>query len=682
MRKLYLCLFLLCCSIVAVAQIDATNLFHVTPSRPADDIMHLEWTYQDVAENTSFLITKYQTVGAETTEVPTLELRVANVVLPEDETLDGNTVFSCNLYGLDKEGQTSYKFSIKAITQGENQTTEHLVYVSDAGDVATLQQATTYICAYGLTTPIKSNEKSSSVTLTWENNCSYCDYEGEPDVYTIFDAATHKTITSTVNKTDTITNLIPGETYRFFVRAYKGSTLVSTSPTVTYTPVPVDCITFTTANKVDNKHVELQILGYGDDVYTSSCVYTLYNGNNEGYIQMNNNGIYTFQFEANIDVNKPFKLVTAQNALGHRAIGIFELKDDGSAIETQYCDIEFDMQVTHETQHTATITWTDPGFTPTTATLEIINLDDNTVATVTENIPNPVVRIYSFGNLEHSTKYKLVLRLTDGYNQAKKETTLKTKVGSICELEDSQAGSTVGCGGNTFIAPYDVEFYTQYDDVTKKPYVTIRFKLDSDFGIEKVRLMYTTDRNWLADLLNMKTKDMQKDAEGWYSCDLTSLGGNWITSEKELTDGMGMYFAVLITPTTRCSFLSSLNFYATKSVAYKVGVGCQDDAVFSILEFEKVYDRQTQFTLQTNGRMASIGVFPEEAYHPDRVTDSEDEKFDIDKRIYYNSFDDAPSNFTLDISDPVKYPAGKKYYLHIHDVYGEAGDLKYLWAIY
>lgn len=61
MRKLYLCLFLLCCSIVAVAQIDATNLFHVTPSRPADDIMHLEWTYQDVAENTSFLITKYQT---------------------------------------------------------------------------------------------------------------------------------------------------------------------------------------------------------------------------------------------------------------------------------------------------------------------------------------------------------------------------------------------------------------------------------------------------------------------------------------------------------------------------------------------------------------------------------------------------------------------------------------------
>lgn len=384
MRKLYLCLFLLCCSIVAVAQIDATNLFHVTPSRPADDIMHLEWTYQDVAENTSFLITKYQTVGAETTEVPTLELRVANVVLPEDETLDGNTVFSCNLYGLDKEGQTSYKFSIKAITQGENQTTEHLVYVSDAGDVATLQQATTYSCAYGLTTPIKSNEKSSSVTLTWENNCSYCDYEGEPDVYTIFDAATHKTITSTVNKTDTITNLIPGETYRFFVRAYKGSTLVSTSPTVTYTPVPVDCITFTTANKVDNKHVELQILGYGDDVYTSSCVYTLYNGNNEGYIQMNNNGIYTFQFEANIDVNKPFKLVTAQNALGHRAIGIFELKDDGSAIETQYCDIEFDMQVTHETQHTATIAWTDPGFTPTTATLEIINLDDNTVATVTE----------------------------------------------------------------------------------------------------------------------------------------------------------------------------------------------------------------------------------------------------------------------------------------------------------
>ena len=73
--------------------------------------------------------------------------------------------------------------------------------------------------------------------------------------------------------------------------------------------------------------------------------------------------------------------------------------------------------------------------------------------------------------------------------------------------------------------------------------------------------------------------------------------------------------------------------------------------------------------------MASVGVFPEHGY------DEQTEKFDLDTRIFYNNFDDSPSSFTLDISDPVKYPVGT-YYLHIHDVYGEAESLKYLWAIY
>jgi hypothetical protein len=94
-----------------------------------------------------------------------------------------------------------------------------------------------------------------------------------------------------------------------------------------------------------------------------------------------------------------------------------------------------------------------------------------------------------------------------------------------------------------------------------------------------------------------------------------------------------------------------------------------------VLVFEKLYPDQSQFTLKTNGRIASVGVFPEHGYN--EANDS----FDLNTRVFYNSFDDAPSSFTLDISDPQKYPVGK-YYVHIHDVYGEAEGLKYLWAIY
>ena len=66
-----------------------------------------------------------------------------------------------------------------------------------------------------------------------------------------------------------------------------------------------------------------------------------------------------------------------------------------------------------------------------------------------------------------------------------------------------------------------------------------------------------------------------------------------------------------------------------------------------------------------------MGVFTEAGY----ISNTE---FDLNERVFYNSFDDAPSKFTLDISD---YKVGT-YYMHIHDVYGEAGALKYLWAIY
>ena len=139
-----------------------------------------------------------------------------------------------------------------------------------------------------------------------------------------------------------------------------------------------------------------------------------------------------------------------------------------------------------------------------------------------------------------------------------------------------------------------------------------------------------------------------------------------------MKDGAKMYFAVMLTPAKRCSNWSLTNFYLTKSVAYQIGTGCQDEEVYKIIEFEKTYDAQSQLTLQTTGSMASVGVFPESGYN--KTTG----EFDLKQRLYYNNFNDAPSKFTLDISN---YAVGK-YYMHIHDVYGEADGLKYLWAIY
>jgi hypothetical protein len=220
-----------------------------------------------------------------------------------------------------------------------------------------------------------------------------------------------------------------------------------------------------------------------------------------------------------------------------------------------------------------------------------------------------------------------------------------------------------------FINPYDIEFYTEYD-AANKPLVTVRFRLLGTAEVNKVQLIYTSDGGFISSLLNIRTRAMEKGPDGWYSTTFSNLGNT------QMIDGKGMYFAVMVSPAKRCSYL--LNYYTTKSISYTVGVGCQDETKFSIIKFTKTYDRQSEFTLQTNGRMASVGVFPEDAYHPEVESEFENEKFDIDKRLFYNNFDDAPSKFTLDISD---YKVGT-YYLHIHDVYGEAGDLKYLWAIY
>ena len=119
---------------------------------------------------------------------------------------------------------------------------------------------------------------------------------------------------------------------------------------------------------------------------------------------------------------------------------------------------------------------------------------------------------------------------------------------------------------------------------------------------------------------------------------------------------MNIRFAVSVKHNDGCKGgLWQNNTYVTKFASYKVGIGCQDDAIFTILEFEKLYPQQTQYTLQTNGRIASVGVFPEHGYNKANGS------FDLNTRIFYNSFDDAPSSFTLDISDPQKWGAAGRH---------------------
>jgi hypothetical protein len=180
-----------------------------------------------------------------------------------------------------------------------------------------------------------------------------------------------------------------------------------------------------------------------------------------------------------------------------------------------------------------------------------------------------------------------------------------------------------------------------------------------------VNLYYAPDGGFFTTLFNIQELPMSIGSDGWYSASFDKLSG------VDNMDGRRFYFSVAVTPAKRCGSWP-LNFYLTKSVAYQIGTGCQDEEVYKIIEFEKTYDAQSQLTLQTTGSMASVGVFPESGYN--KTTG----EFDLKQRLYYNNFDDAPSKFTLEISN---YAVGK-YYMHIHDVYGEADGLKYLWAIY
>lgn len=677
MRKLLLCFSLLLCTLFAVAQ-NNTNGLVWEMTQPADNTVTLSWQYASADVNTIFQIYRTEVATEGESTLLLREVKAAEVIGYETDA-EGNNVpvigvvdgkkWEVSIYGLDLTGAIGYKFAIKVLSNTEEIATVPVYLPGDNADTA-------HKFTYGLSWPDKesvfTNEKSSSVTLNWNEHPQ----DDGTFVYTVYGVEHNVVLGSTTENSYLLTNLEPEVEHVFMVRAYKDSKYMATTPSsIAYTPQRVDCITFTSASAKNNT-VTLSILGYGGDdnpFSTTPGDYELLHNGASVQCTSVNGGILTFKFNT-IDFTKEFKLIT-KKIEGEKkvtAIGLFTLNTTGTAIEIQTCDIVYDLKVTHVTQHTVTFTWTDPGFEANKAILEYT---PNGGETKSIEVPNPKVYTYSLGGLEHSTDYTFVLHLSDDYkNQAKATVKATTKVGSICGMDHIQSGSTsLGCGNGEFLMPYSLEFYTAYRDAAKKdPYVVIRFKPEGTQQINDVKIYATTERGDIADLANLTSKSMKLGADGWYSCELDEYGLLWW--KTQITNNTNIRFAVSVKHNNGCKGkLLGLdnNTYITKFASYKVSTGCQDDEIFSVIKFTKTYEAQSQLTLQTNGRVASLGVFTEAGY----ISDTQ---FDLNERVFYNSFDDAPSKFTLDIAD---YKVGT-YYMHIHDVYGEAGVLKYLWAIY
>ena len=687
MRKLLLFITLIFCSLVAVAQdcrsYENENFKSVSVLLPSDNSIQLDWQYAPVTEDVVFEISYHAKGNADVNwlRVPVRHIRATdplgckkdaegeckkdsegNVIM---EDLTPNQVYTTTIYDLDLTGAIVYRLEIKVL-KGETEVETVYIFQDNQGAIAidssAFECATTYQFTYGLewANPATTNQKSSSVTLNWEK---HKDDNGN-FLYQVFGVKHDVLLATTATTSATITNLELGE-HRFIVRAFEEGVYKASTDECVYTAVQVDCVTFPTVS-VNKNTITLTILGYDNDgpFSTNASDYKLTNDNETVTCNSISDSEFTFNF-VSLDFTKEFKLETTKTN-GVKAIGLFKLNTDGTLLE-QYCDIVFELNVTHVTTQTATLEWGDPGFEATNAYLTVKKKTGESVV-VNKEI-NPKVKIYAMDGLESGVDYVFELKLTDGYNQSKATAQARTKVASICGLENMTNGATwIGCGNGTFLMPYDLEFYTAYKDAAKKtPYVVVRFRPRGTQQISDVTVYATTERGTLADAGNLTSAKMTLGADGWYYSELDEYS-YLIFWKRPITNALNMRFSVSVKHNQRCEGkLWFDNTYFTKFASYKVGTGCQDDEAAKTLTFTKLYPEQSQFTLQSNGRLASVGVFPNENYNEN-------------ERIFYNSFDDAPTHFTLDITD---YEPGT-YYLHIHDVYGEANSdaFKCIWAIY
>ena len=685
MRKLLLFLSLIFCSMCFVAQAACevnTTFTNVKYEQTADNVIALSWKYSDVQRDDVFRVYRYEKTDGVWSNAILLRTILATDPcpykgeyqegsLPEKQDPTAETLYTSSIYGLDLTGNITYAFAIEfQRTKSSGEDVIYRVYIQEDGEsfkpATSFECATEYTYTYGLKwqePDALTNKKSQSVTLNWQPYAAEGRY-----IYTVFGVAHDKVFATTSETSATVNHLESEVRHDFQVRAYdKNGKYLATTPIISYEPEPVLCLTFPEVS-ASNNTVTLTILGYENEGFsTDREAYTLFNDEKSVKCSSITNGQFKFTFNS-INKNKEFRLETKKGEV--KAVGIFELNSDGT-LKTQYCDIIFDLHITHVTQHTVQLEWADPGFEPTNAELQYKPVGGDASSIKTIKLANPKANVYDLGGLEHSTEYEFTLKLSDGYsNQAKATAIATTKVGSICGMEGTTSGSTaLGCGGGTFLMKYDLEFYT-IKNKNGNPSVVVRFKPLGTQQLNEVKLYATSEKDFLSDIARITTQSMSKGEDGWYSTTLEKMG--WISFLKtNIKDGDNIRFSVSVKHNDGCSGAVYSNTYFTKFVSYKVGTGCQDDAIFSIIRFEKLYEKQSQFTLQTNGRMAAVGVFTEDGYLGG-------ESFDLSKRVFYNNFDDAPSKFTLDISN---FEVGV-YYMHIHDVYGEAGELKYLWAIY
>lgn len=562
MRKLLLFITLIFCSLVAVAQdviyTNETNGVNWNMTQPADNIVLIQWEYEVPEIEYDYVTYKIYRIEYTGQDYATrTEVLVRD--MPAKETYNGQSVilkeFETRLVDLDLTGSTRYQFKLEVVNN--DKTIEVPMYM-EGGSVDTK-----YSFTYGLewaATPT-TNEKSSSVTLHWQKHPK----DDGTFVYSVF-GVDHQVALATTDQTSaTITNLELG-THHFVVRALDAyGNYLATTELLEYTAKQVDCVTFPTVS-VNKNTITLTILGYDNDgpFSTNASDYTLTNGDETVTCSAISDSKFTFNFNS-LDYTKEFKLETTKTN-DVKAIGLFKLNADGSLLE-QYCDIVFELNVTHITQQTATLEWTDPGFEATSAKLTVKKKNGQVIASDKEI--NPKIFIYAMDGLEAGVDYVFELKLTDGYNQSKATAEAKTKVASICEVYNTNAGSTVaGCGNGTFLVDYDLEFYTEYEN--GNPYIIVRFKPLSSEQINAVDLFYTSDRGWLSFLNSLKTVPMTLNAmTGWYECRLDKFD-KILGNDVKLTDGASVYFTVRVKPNKSCYWL--YNYYHTKAVSYKVGL--------------------------------------------------------------------------------------------------------------